>query len=138
MRKKIDPTLAAMIMGIPVFGLLCQLALVWFVRDKIGYSMGLWIGIILAIAYTYHLWWTIDRNLTFNAADVKSATAYSVKNSAIRYGGVMIALGLVWYLGGDTMMLSCALGIIGVKAGAYMQPLMNRIIFKNKDKEVDL
>ncbi len=138
MKKRIDETLILLIMGILAFGLLCQVTVIWFIPDKIGYSIGLWIGIVLATAYAYHIWWSLAHNLTVNADNERGAAAFSLKQSILRYAVVAASLVILWYAGGNTMMLAGFLGIMGVKAGAYFQPLMKRIFDRYTDKEVGL
>lgn len=49
--------------GILIWGAACQLIPIWFIKDKGGYSLGLWIGVILASAAAFHMWWSLDRGL---------------------------------------------------------------------------
>ena len=49
MLKRINPSLPGLIIGIMIYGLIVQLTGVWFVEDKLGYSIGLWYGIGIAI-----------------------------------------------------------------------------------------
>jgi len=48
MLRRINPILPGLVAGIVIYGLLIQLTGVWFVEDKIGYSIGLWYGIAIA------------------------------------------------------------------------------------------
>lgn len=132
-KMKIDRTLSCMHIGIIAFGILCQLVIVWFVSEKLYFTVGLWVGIITACIYAYHLWWSLDRNLTVNADNEKGAAAFSLKHSILRYASVMFILMGLWFLGGNTAMLAGFLGVMGVKAGAYLQPLILRIADRNKD-----
>lgn len=134
-KVKIDRTLSELLSGILIYGVVCQLTIVWFVSHKGYYSIGLWTGILTASIYAYHLWWTISRNMTFNADNEKGATAYSLKHSVIRYAAVALILAGLWYIGGNTSMLSGFLGVMGVKVGAYMQPLVVKLTYTYKKTE---
>lgn len=123
---KIDRTLSEMILGILAFGAICQLTVFWFIPQKGCFAAGLWIGITAACAYAWHLWWSLDRNMTVNADNERGATAFSLKQSVLRYAGVALVLIGLWYLGGNTSMLAGFLGVMGVKIGAYLQPLIGR------------
>ena len=126
-KKTIDRTLSDMFAGIVAFGVICQLTAVWFVPQKIYYSLGLWVGIITALLYGYHLWWSLDRNLTINADNERGATAFSLKHSVLRYVAVAAVLIGLWYIGGNTSMLSGFLGVMGIKIGAYLSPVISKI-----------
>ena len=58
---KIDATLFDLCLGIFLYGVVCQIVVLFFSR-KPEYSIGLWIGVFLAIAGSVHMWWTIDRS----------------------------------------------------------------------------
>lgn len=49
MKRKIDPTLFELCLGIFLYGIVFEIILLFFSRD-ISYSLGLWIGVILAMA----------------------------------------------------------------------------------------
>ncbi len=138
MKKRNDDTLLLFITGILMFGILCQLTVVWFVTWKLGFSIGLWIGILLACAYAWHIRWSLWRNLTDNADNERAASAFSLKHSILRYIVVAISLVALWYMGGNTMMLAGFLGIMGVKVGAYLQPVIKKVYDRFSDKEVGI
>ena len=50
MKKKIDPTLFDLCLGIVLYGVVFQLVLLLFSRE-VSYSAGLWIGIVLAVLW---------------------------------------------------------------------------------------
>ena len=54
MRRKIDPTLLELCMGIAAYGIIFEIVLLFFSRNPV-YSAGLWIGIILALAGAVHM-----------------------------------------------------------------------------------
>lgn len=130
-KKRINSTLSDMFSGIVAFGVICQLTAVWFVPQKINYSLGLWVGIITALLYGYHLWWSLDRNLTINADNERGATAFSLKHSVLRYAAVAAVLIGLWYIGGNTAMISGFVGVMGIKIGAYLSPVIAGIRDKN-------
>ena len=53
--SKIDDTLKELLIGILVFGVLAQLGGMFFVKSMSAYSIGLWIGVLLALACAYHI-----------------------------------------------------------------------------------
>lgn len=126
-KPKVDSTLSDMFLGIVLFGAVSQLTVVWFVSERLFFSIGLWIGIMTACIYSYHLWWSLDRNLTVNADNERGAAAFSIRYSVIRYAMTALILAGLWLVGGNTAMLAGFLGVMGIKAGAYLQPVISHI-----------
>ncbi len=128
--KKIDETLLGLLVGIVAFAVVSQLIGVFFVKSILKYTIGLWIGIILALGCAYHMWWSLDKNLTINADNEGGARAFAIKQSMIRYAVILLVfLGVC--LTDFAYPLSAFLGIMGLKAGAYMQPVINRLLHKS-------
>lgn len=137
MLKKINETLLELLMGILLFTIVCQLVGMWLVPEMAKYSIGLWIGALLAMASAMHMWWSLDRNLTINADNEKGAQAYSIRSNMIRYV-VILGIFLILCLTDFSYPLAAFLGIMGLKIGAYLQPLMKKIYDKFIDKEVNV
>ena len=55
MIKRLNKALPALLLGIVLYGLLVQFIGVWFVKDKLLYSTGLWIGIAMAMGMAIHI-----------------------------------------------------------------------------------
>ncbi len=122
MTEKINRTLFELGIGILIFGIVCQLFVV-FVQGKAGYSIGLWIGIVTALVAAFHMWWSLDRGLDFGE---KAAVSYLTKHNMIRYAVIIIVIVVVAVTKVGNP-LSAFLGIMGLKAGAYLQPLTKKI-----------
>lgn len=119
-------TLLELSIGIILWGVLSQITLVWFVEDKSGYSMGLWIGTALALLAGFHMWWALDRALDC-AQD--AASKMIVKQSIIRYLVIVVALAAVM-MSGFLNPLATFLGLMGLKVSAYLQPFTYKICSK--------
>lgn len=125
MKKKIDPTLFELCLGIVLYGIVFQLVLLLAAR-KISYSVGLWIGVALAVAGAVHMWWSLNRGLDLAA---KGAEKTVGANSLIRYFVlVVIMIGLVYTDFANPIFAFC--GYMGMKVSAYLNPLMHRINMK--------
>lgn len=124
--KKIDSTLSELFIGIILWGVLCQISGVWFVKDKVGYSLGLWIGIFLALAAGFHMWWALDKALDFTQ---DAAVKIMVKYNIIRYLIIVLVLAVVM-ITDVANPLTAFLGLIGLKVAAYIQPFTNKISSK--------
>ncbi len=60
MKRKIDQTLLELWLGILAYGVVLEIALLFFSRN-LSYSIGLWIGVFLAVAGAFHMWWSCRR-----------------------------------------------------------------------------
>ena len=81
--KKIDETLKELLLAILVFEIIAQIVGAIAVGillegGVLKYTFGLWIGALLAFASAYHMWWSIDRNLSVNADNEGAARAFAI------------------------------------------------------------
>lgn len=121
-----NQTLRELFLGVLAWGILCQATVVWFLTEKGSYSLGLWIGIVLAAAASYHMWWSLDRSLDFESETaVKLITRYHI----LRYAVIVIVLGVVM-VSGIANPLSAFLGVMGLKVAAYIQPFTHKLSTK--------
>ena len=118
--KKINETVKEMWAGMFLWGLVCQVLPVWFIEDRMGYSLGLWIGVALAGAAAYHMWWALDKGLD----DEGTAQGYIRKQGLIRYGVIVVVFGVLM-LTDVADPIAAFLGIMGLKSGAYLQPFLH-------------
>ena len=125
-KKGMDKTLLELSAGIIFWGILCQITAVWLVEDKTGYSIGLWMGVLLAVMAGIHMWWTLDRSLDFpQDTAVKLMTKYNI----IRYLVIVVVMALIM-ISGFANPLSAFLGLMGLKVAAYIQPFTHKICAK--------
>lgn len=128
MKRKINETLAELMAGIFLWSVFWQAAGVWFVADKEGCSLGLWIGAATAELCALHMHRSLDRALDLSEKD---AQKYMTGRSMMRYGFIMIIL-LILMITEAGNPLSCFLGIMGLKAAAYLQPLLHKAMKKRR------
>ena len=122
MKKKIDPTLFDLCLGIVLYGVVFQLVLLLFSRE-VSYSAGLWIGIVLAVVGSVHMWWSLNRGLDQAA---KGAAKTVGANSLIRYFLLVVLMAVLVYTElANPIFAFC--GYMGMKVSAYMNPWMRRI-----------
>lgn len=118
----INRTLFELETGIFLFGIICQL-FVFLLKDKLSYSLGLWMGILIAGISAFHMWWSLDRALELpERAAVKSMSTHNI----LRYLFITAALVLI-AVSKAANPLSAFLGIMGLKASAYMHFITKRI-----------
>lgn len=128
MKRKINETLLELMIGIFLWGIFWQMAGVWFVPDKAGCSLGLWIGVVTAVLCAVHMYRSLDRALDLSEKD---AQKYMTSRSMMRYG-LIIAVLLFLMITEEGNPLCCFLGVMGLKAAAYLQPLLHRVLGKRR------
>lgn len=121
-RIKIDETLLELMLGIAGFGVLCQAAGVWLVKDRAGYSIGLWLGVLCGLFMAVHMWRSLNMALDRPEAGAQKLIR---AHSLLRYG-VAAAVFLGIALSGFANPLAAFLGIMGLKVSAYLQPFTHK------------
>ena len=119
---RINRTLFELWTGILIFGVICQV-FVFACRDKASYSLGLWIGVLTAALGVLHMWYSLEKNLELGE---KTAVRKLAAGSAVRYlfyGAVLILVSVSRV----ASPLSVFLGMMGLKAAAYLQPFSKKI-----------
>ena len=124
---RVSDTLKELVLGILMFGLLIWGAGICFVKDKIFFSSGFWLGILLACAVAWHMWWSLEKGMDLG----DGATKYMLAQNMIRYGVIVIAYGIICVTGIGNPIASF-IGIMGLKAGAYLQPFTHNVLTKLK------
>ncbi len=128
-KNRIDKTLVELWLGILFFTVFCQFSIVWFVNSALKFSLGLWIGALLALISAYHMWWALQKNFSKYGNDEKKVQSIAIRNNVIRYG--LIAIVFLFVCLTDFMYpLAVFLGIMGLKVGAYLQPLTHKCLKK--------
>lgn len=128
-----DETLKELLAGISLFEILAVLAGIWFVDSPVKYVLGILAGAVLALLAAIHMYWSIRKNLEVNMDNASAANAYSVKSSMIRYGVILIVF-LFFSLTDIAYPLAVFLGIMGLKAGAYLQPFTHKYLFRKQEE----
>ena len=127
MLKRINPSLPGLVAGILIYGLLVQITGVWFVEDKMGYSIGLWYGIAIGIGMAINLATVIYDAVTFDGEG--NANKRVAAKSILRYIVVAVLFGILGYFEFGNL-FTAFLGVMGLKFSAYAQPLLNKIVNK--------
>ena len=123
--KKISETLKELLIGILFYGILVEVIGICFINDKMHFTIGLWYGIVLALAAAVHMWWGLDRALDLG----DGAGKYALSQNMIRYGVIVVAFGALCIMDVGNPIAAFA-GIMGLKAGAYLQPFTHKIMIK--------
>lgn len=119
--KEIDRILLEMHTGMILFGLLCQIGVLLFSKEKGIHSLSLWFGIILAAASSIHMAKTLDKALPHSENAAKIITGGYI----IRYVAVALIF-ILLSLTGKLNPLLAFLGYMSLKVTAYLQPITHK------------
>lgn len=119
-------TLLELLGGIILTGILFECIGLIFVKDKLLHSVGMMIGILIALAMAVHMAYSLNEALNW---DEEQAKRSMWKSYLLRYTAVAVCMGLVAYFGIGNI-ISCFCGIMTLKAAAYLQPYLHK--FCNK------
>lgn len=128
---RINRTLFELETGILIYGVVCQLVIM-LIRNRPGYSLGLWIGIVTAMLGAFHMWWSLDRALDLpEKAAVRSMSTHNI----IRYLVFVLVVGAaaVTQIANPLFIFW---GIMSIKVSAYMHFLTQKISVKIYGEEI--
>ena len=123
--KKISETLKELLIGIFFYGIIVEVIGICFIKDKMYFTIGLWFGVFLALAAAVHMWWGLDKAMDMG----NGASKYALSQNMIRYGVIVVAFAALCIMDFGNPLAAFA-GIMGLKAGAYLQPFTHKIIIK--------
>jgi hypothetical protein len=127
--KTLNNALPGLILGIILIGAVEELTIVWFVPDKIQFTVGLWIGVGLAIYMSIHMAFAIRSATDFRTE--KQAKATAILHAILRYAVVAVILFLTAYFK-IGYILASLLGVMNLKFSAYLQPTLNKFVEKRR------
>jgi len=123
---KKNRTLQELLIGISLFGVICEVLLLIFTKNRLYNSIGLITGIIISLFCAVHMAWGIDIAVML---DEKSSIAFTRKYTVIRYlimCAALVAIG-AFDIGSPVTLI---LGYMALKMGAYINPVIHKIITK--------
>ena len=123
--KEINRGLLELSLGILFLGSVCLVAGCFFVEEPMLYAAALALGVLLALITAYHMYRTLDKALDLGADASKVVTTANL----IRYVCIVVVFFIVW-LTGKLNPLYTFLGLMTLKAAAYMQPLTHKVCNK--------
>lgn len=131
MNNSADETLKELLCGMLFYGVAAQVICTIVDMDRLLYtSLGLWIGIGAAALMSVHMKRNIEDALDF---DERGAVKHMRKGYVFRYALVALLFGVVIYMhiGNPITLL---VGVMGLKIGAYIQPVTHRVLCKLKTR----
>ncbi len=127
MLRRINDALPGLVAGIILYGIIIQITGVWFVEDRVSYSIGLWYGITIAIGMAINLAKVIFDSVTIYGEE--NANRRIIMKSVMRYAVVVILFFILGYFKFGSL-YTALIGILGLKVSAYVQPLFQMITGK--------
>ena len=109
MLRRINDALPGLVAGIILYGIIIQITGVWFVEDRVSYSIGLWYGITIAIGMAINLAKVIFDSVTIYGEE--NANRRIIMKSVMRYAVVVILFFILGYFVYSTYWNSWAEGI---------------------------
>lgn len=131
MTDDFPPALYELLAGIAAYGVIAEVIVLALTADRLHATAGLWLGIAVACCMAVHMAWALDIGLS---PFVANAPGYIRKHAVLRYLAVVVSYVLIT-AGGIGHPVSCFAGIMGLKAGAYLQPLTHKAFEKIRKKQ---
>lgn len=124
MLRRINDALPGLVAGILIWGVLVQLTGVWFVADKLRYSIGLWSGIAAAVGIAVNMAIVIYDAVLEDVGN--HANRRVIAKSILRYLVVVILFFILGFFNFGNL-FTAFLGVWGLKVSAYAQPLLGKV-----------
>ena len=119
----LSDVLPDLLIGILLYGVVCEAVGLIFVKDRLFYSIGLLIGILCAMGMAVHMAWSLNMALDLGES---GAVKKMQLHNLLRYGIVVVVIFALW-LSGIGNPVVAFLGIRGLKVAAYLQPFTHKL-----------
>ena len=119
-------TLTELLAGIVLAGIVFEFIGLIFVKDRLSHSIGMLIGVVMALAMATHMAFSLSNALDWDEEHAKSSLW---KSNILRYVLVVVCFMLSAYFRIGNM-ISCFFGIMTLKMAAYLQPYLHRLCNK--------
>lgn len=119
----LSDVLPDLLIGILLYGVVCEAVGLIFVKDRLFYSIGLMIGILCAMGMAVHMAWSLNMALDLGES---GAVKKMQLHNLLRYGIVVVVIFALW-LSGIGNPVVAFLGIMGLKVAAYLQPFTHKL-----------
>lgn len=130
MKRPINPTLKELLIGIASYGVLLMGIGPLLVSQKWLYARGALLGLLLAAGMAWHMERSLDKALDLGESGAQN---YIRKTYTLRVVVLMFAMGIAVYVK-FAEVIPIFLGTMGLKAAAYLQPLIHSFLDKRKQK----
>lgn len=130
MDQKVKRTIFEMLLGVGIYTVILEAAGLLLTRGpKAPVVLGTLLGAVLAAAMTMHMGNTLDISMDMGEEGAKRKIVVSY---LIRWILAVVVF-VVAYFSGFFNMLAVFFGLLGLKAGAYLQPLIHKVFGHNEE-----
>lgn len=126
MIRRMSEVVRELLLGILVYGALVEILILLMVEQKADCSLGLFLGLIAAVAMVFHMERTIGDAVELPG---KAMNVSIQKSSMVRYS-LMAMFFIAVILVDKDAFLACFIGTMGLKVAAYLQPFTHKILTK--------
>ena len=128
MLRRLNDVLPELILGIIVYGIVAELIGILFVADKLAYSIGLAVGLLVACGMAINMASVILDTMDGYTGESQARVRVAVK-AAFRYCivAVIFAAMAIFEFGN---FYAAFIGVFGLKIAAYLQPFTHKVILK--------
>ena len=119
----LSDVLPDLLIGILLYGVVCEAVGLIFVKDRLFYSIDLLTGILCAMGMAVHMAWSLNMALDLGES---GAVKKMQLHNLLRYGIVVVVIFALW-LSGIGNPIVAFLGIMGLKVAAYLQPFTHKL-----------
>lgn len=128
---KKNSTLKELLIGIFLVGILAQIVCLIFLNRHLYHAIGLWVGIFISAGMAIHMQRSIEDGFDLMGdAGVK----YMKKGYLTRTLIACVAMAVVMYFDWGNP-ITILFGIMALKVAAYLQPLVHKVMEKQKKGE---
>ena len=127
MLRRINDALPGLVLGILIYGVVIEMLGIWFVEDKLRYSSGLLIGIVLAVGMAINIATVIRDAVELYGED--GAKNRVIIKSILRYLIVVIVFFVMMKFNLGNL-FAAFIGVLGLKVSAYLQPFAHKAILR--------
>lgn len=122
-------TIHLMIIGVVVYFAIISIPVLIFTKDKFKCELGLLVGAIAAVLMVIHMDFAINKSMHITSRQSLFLALSSVGRLLVTAGFLVLFILTDWV---DVFMF--IIGMLALKASAYMQPVLTRI-FKTQNKQ---
>lgn len=126
MIKKLPSVIKELFFLIASYGICVEIIVLIVTKDWLFYSIGLIVGLILAMGMCVHMYISIEEALDRGES---GAQKHVSKMYAFRVGVIFIVAGIMFYFKIGSV-VSLFIGMMGLKVSAYLQPFTHKFFQK--------
>jgi hypothetical protein len=126
MRKRFPIIVQELLLLMVLYGLLAEVVVLAAVKDRFFYSVGLIVGVVLAMGMCIHMQISLEDAIDMGEA---GAQKHISKTYGFRTAAVFLIMGIMYYFKIGSI-ITGFIGIMSLKVAAYLQPFTHKCLKK--------